>query len=183
MSIHYYCNSYKGEPTVDIAQHLGKIEEMCEGAGFVLEIGCGAGNGSTRAIQAALEKTQGFRLHVSVDADPYQPRYERPDVAWWWKVQGDSREPETALRVLAIAGKMKADVIFIDTDHVYDVMQKELPLWAQFAHSGTVWLFHDTWMGGPYNHMTDAIKEFAVAEGWVYTDLSTSSHGLGMMRR
>lgn len=183
MSQHFYGESYHGEPTVDIAPHLKTLTDLSKRCAFVLEIGCGAGNGSTRAFQSGLSESPLHRLHVSVDADLYQPRYERPDVPWWWKVTGDSREFPTAARVRALVGPRQADIIFIDTDHTYEVMQEELEVWQQFAHNGTIWLFHDTWMGGKYNHMTDAIKEFAQEYGWVYSDLSTESHGLGQMRK
>lgn len=182
MSVHNYCDAYHGEPTVDFEKHMPRLETYAAECAFVLEIGCGAGNGSTRAIQAGLAKSPYDKLHVSVDVDIHQPRYERPDVPWWWKVTGDSRESRTALRVRSIVGPRQADLIFIDTDHTYEVMKKELPLWDQFSHRGTIWLFHDTWMFGTYNHMTDAIKEFADNRPLVYEDITRDSHGLGMLR-
>jgi len=49
------------------------------------------------------------------------------------------------------------------------------------ATPDTVWLFHDTWMFGQYNPMTDAIKQFADEHGLVYEDLSKECNGLGRM--
>ncbi len=95
---------------------------------------------------------------------------------------GDSRAPHTRDRVLDIAGWRRPGLIFIDTDHTYDQMRDELALWHHIAGYDTVWLMHDTHMGGNYNLMTDAIKDFAAANGWVYDDFRTEAHGLGRMR-
>jgi hypothetical protein len=80
------------------------------------------------------------------------------------------------------------DLIFIDTFHIYEHMRKELELWVQVAHDKTTWLFHDTWMINDktrrfeYNHMTDAIKEFAERDGrWTYRDISKTCNGLGVL--
>ena len=181
MSYQNYCDDYHGEPNVDFALHMPVLEGFAAKAGFVLEIGCGAGNGSTRAIQAGLARSPYGKLHVSVDINLYQPCYERPEVDWWWKVTGDSRDPRTLLKVQGIVGGLRADVIFIDTHHTYEVMKAELALWPAMANDRTIWLFHDTWMLGAYNTMTDGIKEYAQSAGLVYEDLSVDSHGLGYM--
>ncbi len=148
---------------------------------FVLEIGPAQGNGSTIAIQDGLDKIS-RPLHISVDIRDYME--VKPTYECWHLVLGDSRDLETLFKVKAICGsERKPDVIFIDTDHTYEQMKAELEIWGRFAKESTVWLFHDTWMNHEYNNMTDAIKEYALANGLVYKDLTLDSHGLGYMGR
>lgn len=177
---------YHGEDTVDIAPHMNQLEAFATQAGFILELGCGAGNGSTRAFRRGLAKSKAaLKLHISVDVNTEHPAYDKPTEDYWHKVNGDSRDPMTYERVSRVCGalSMVPDIIFIDTDHTYEVMKEELALWGPLSGPNTIWLFHDTWMTGPYNHMTDAIKEYAAANGLVYEDLSRGSHGLGWMGR
>jgi cephalosporin hydroxylase len=181
--------SYNGEDNVDIAPHMAMLEEFASKAGFILEIGCGAGNGSCRAFRRGLAGSPispELKLHISIDINTEHPAYDRPTEPYWFKVDGDSRNYATFEKVLDILNSsvpLTPDIIFIDTDHTYEQMKAELELWDRIATSHTIWLFHDTFMGGPYNHMTDAIKEYAAAHGLVYKDLATHSHGLGWMGR
>ncbi|MFA6992853.1 MAG: class I SAM-dependent methyltransferase, partial [Candidatus Gracilibacteria bacterium] len=115
---------------------------------------------------------------------------------WQHYLLGDSREQSTVDKCRKILCEIhqsaesfpypyekKADLIFIDTVHEYDFLKIELNIWKQLAHEKTVWLFHDTWMFGFYNHMTDAIKEFAEESGiWEYVDITQEAHGLGMLK-
>jgi cephalosporin hydroxylase len=182
--------SYNGEDNVDIAPHMPMLEEFASKACFILEIGCGAGNGSCRAFRRGLARSPispELKLHISIDINEAHPAYDRPTEDYWFKVSGDSRTKEVYDEVLDVIVKQLGDgvpdIIFIDTDHNYEQMKAELELWGRLAHSSTIWLFHDTWMMGPYNHMTDAIKEYAAAHNLVYKDLATYSHGLGWMGR
>jgi predicted SAM-dependent methyltransferase len=121
---------------------------------------------------------------ISVDIDPAQPE-ERPARTWWHIVYGDTRDYSTREKVEEMCAFMKRvpDIIYIDTDHTYEHMQRELEVWSPLADAHTVWLFHDTWMFGPYNHMTDAIKEYAAAHALTFFDLTHESHGLGMIKK
>lgn len=61
-------------------------------------------------------------------------------------------------------------------------MKSELNLWKDLAKDTTIWLFHDTWMDGTYNHMTDAIIQFSESNPqWKYIDLSKENNGLGAL--
>ena len=106
---------------------------------------------------------------------------EKPEEKYWHLVLGDSRFKDTYHAVKTIAKTKKPDLIFIDTHHTYEHVTAELINWLPFSKHSTVWLFHDTWMMGEYNHMTDAIKQFAKDQGFIYEDLSTESHGLGVV--
>jgi cephalosporin hydroxylase len=167
----------------DINQLLPILEEKAKKADFILEIGCASGNGSTSAFKKVMKQNRRkFKLYISVDIeDNILPEY-RPQGYWWHLVLGDSRSLETLEKVKEISKGKLADIIFIDTEHNYDVMQKELEVWKNIAHSKTVWMFHDTWMSGNYNHMTDAIKEFVQNNPmWKYEDLSKENNGLGAL--
>ena len=167
----------------DIAVHMPFLEACASKAGIILEIGVGHGNGSTRAFARGMERSQHkVKMQIGVDFDPERPQL-KPE-KYWYEVHGPSEDPETAAKVeKQILEGRKADIIFIDTDHTYEQMEKELPIWAQFSKSETLWIFHDTWMWDVYNHMTDAIKKFAGREGWVFNDYSREAHGLGLMYR
>ena len=166
----------------DMIVHMPTLEDYASRAAVIIEIGVGHGNGSTRAFARGLARSEKHvRVHVGVDMDPVRPQI-KPD-RFWCEVHGMSEDPATASWVKIMLGDRMADIIFIDTVHTYEQMVQELPIWAAFSGPETIWLFHDTWMFGPYNQMTEAIKEFAAANGLEYTDLSRESHGLGMMRK
>lgn len=162
--------------------HMPTLEEYASRCGVIWELGCGHGNGSTRAFVRGLDRSSmPYRYLLSVDIDPDRPEC-MPLREYWGFLDGDTREESTAYRAKEQTWNIEPDLIYIDTEHTYEQMQQELAVWSPYAGDDTVWLFHDTWMFGTYNHMTDAIKEFAGRNGWIYTDLTQESHGLGEMR-
>ena len=166
----------------DIALHMPFLEELASKASVILELGCGKGNGSTRALSRGLHRSKSNnKLMVTVDWNPNGPE-EKPEDHWWWFVAGDTRRAST-LRVVSSLLSQLPDLIFIDTDHTPDQIEAELNLWFLVAHPFCTWVFHDTWMMGEYNPMTDAIKEFAASHGLEFIDYSRECHGLGLMRR
>lgn len=166
----------------DIDNFTPALREFARNSSFVLEIGVDTGDGSTLAFTEGMEQRGGEdRLFVSVDILPDYILH-RPQVPYWHFVVGDSRAVDTLLQVSGISHGRKADLIFIDTHHTPEQISKELVVWQHMAKPSTTWLFHDTYMMGQYNVMTDAIKEFASTHGWIYEDYSTEGHGLGMMR-
>ncbi len=156
----------------------------------VLEIGCGLGNGSTRALAQGINEAlvQGVNVHevllVSVDLDPSRPLEEPPE-RWWHKVTGDSRDSKTVDKVRELVADVyyRPKLIFIDTEHSKEQIEVELQVWGKISTGLCVWLFHDTWMWGNYNPMTDAIREYAQTHGLVYEDITRESHGLGKMSK
>jgi len=170
----------------DIVLHMPVIEDYASKSSFVLELGCDTGNGSTRAIaRGLLRSSADDKLHIGVDLNNIALVPDLGDnmiEPWWHYVVGDTRDERTLEKVKAIAGDRKADLIFIDTDHTYDCMKAELSLWENLAKDTTIWLFHDTWMLGAYNHMTDAIIQFSESNPqWKYVDLSRENNGLGAL--
>lgn len=170
------------EDASDIAYHMPFLEECASRAGIIIEIGVGHGNGSTRAFARGLARsTKEPKMHIGVDPDPERPQ-DRPEL--FHQVVGKAEDLDTAKRVNRVMLADDADIIFIDTIHTHEQMSMELPIWDQFANESTLWLFHDCWMFGVYNHMTEAIKEFATTReaGWEYLDQSKLAHGMGVLR-
>ncbi len=165
----------------DIDNFMPYLEEVASKAHTILEIGVGKGTGSTLAFMRGLIRgISSEPLFISVDHQDYMQF--KPTVSWWHLVIGDSRSTFTADAVEHILTD-RPDIIFIDTDHTPEQIKMELEVWRPLAKLTTVWLFHDTYMMGKYNPMTDAIKEFAAKNGWQYEDVFTEAHGLGRMYR
>ena len=166
----------------DIANYIDILRAYASRAAFVLEIGPAKGNGSTLAFTEGLElndKAKVQKLFISVDIRDYMEI--KPNLSYWKLLIGDSREEETRKQFRAIT-KRFPDILFIDTHHTYEQMKRELEVWSPIASPvATTWLFHDTYMMGEYNHMTDAIKEFAKDSPWNYVDISSEAHGLGAL--
>lgn len=169
----------------EMIYHMPLLEEYASRYPIIWELGCGHGNGSTRAFARGLARNRSAYVSlVSVDIDP-----DKPDVRpvgsghfHWAKVTGDTRRDQTAFAVFSGSLDLP-DLIYIDTEHTYEHMAEELSVWYPSSNPQTIWLFHDTWMSGSYNHMTDAIKEFAESHGMKYEDITKESHGLGKMWR
>lgn len=161
----------------DIIDHVPMLRYLAARANAVLELGVRDGLGSTAAFSEGFALNPRAASWVSVDIVPtlYYPTDRR-----WRFVQGDTRERSTLDAVVAISTPV-FDVIFIDTEHTYDQMQAELALWGEVSCADTTWVFHDTWMHGRYNHMTDAIKIYAAEHQLRYMDYSKECHGLGLM--
>jgi Methyltransferase domain len=168
-------------PGSDIAYHMSTLTRIASFSSVIIEIGCLEGNGSTRALSQGLAHSLKslVKCMVTVDVVEEHPN-ERPEHPWWHKVTGDSRHIPTVDAAQALL-PAKPDLIYIDTMHTYEQMQAELAVWQTLAVPETIWIFHDTWMNSKYNHMTDAIKEWAAAKYLRYADLSLESHGLGMV--
>ncbi len=177
----------------DMAVHMTTIADHASRASSILELGCAEGHGSTRALARGLALSPaepwcapGYsekKSFISVDTDPRLP-LERPNLPYWRVVHGSSISPETRSLAEEAALVLPFDLIFVDTIHVYEYLDAELNLWWPLCSPRAVWLFHDTWIFGVYNHMTEAIKNWCKTHpGWVFDDLSRESHGLGRMRR
>jgi len=167
------------EDREDILLHMPTITKLVANKKVILEIAPDFGNGSTKAILKGISPDA---LWVSVDITDHINLECRPQVPNWKMVEGDSRHHSTVNKVKEILGDKKADFIFIDTIHEKAFLVDELKVWVELADENTLWTFHDTWMLGKYNTMTDAVKEFAVEHPeWNYVDLSEECNGLGAL--
>jgi hypothetical protein len=164
----------------EMVYHMPTLEEYASKAAFILELGPAKGRGSTEAFDNGLAKSKAKKkLFISVDHQDQIVR--RPKSADWKLVIGDTADEITLKKVQKVAGKAKPDIIFIDTTHTYEHITKELPIWIKIAKKETIWLFHDTYMFGFPQKMTEGIKEFAQKNGLHFEELTRESHGLSVM--
>ena len=170
--------------TLNIVEHVPVLRYLAARARVILELGTETGLGSTKAFEEGFAMNPGGDLWISIDWDA--SKLTRPGDKRWNLVIGDTTDRATLDLVL---WKFEVlfwnigypDLIFIDTHHTVEQMTKELDIWQALGVDPTIWVFHDTWMEGRYNLMTDVIKEFASKQGMRYLDYSKSCNGLGMV--
>lgn len=122
----------------DIYEHLPRFVEIVEetNAEHVVELGTRSGV-STTAWLYALE---GRGRLTSVDIDP------RPDLGDWphWTfVQGNDVD------INVVKNIEPADVVFIDTSHLYGHTKRELGMWQYRVKPGGRMVLHDTMLERP----------------------------------
>ena len=174
-----------------IVEHIPRLREAARRAKIIIEMGLYRANGSTMAFQEGFSENKSGLLWVGIDVDLSKMKYTPTDLRFRL-LKGSTIETstvESVQKMLLNEAKDRgddyttADVIFIDTIHTYEQMKRELELWGKLASNDVLWMFHDTNMEGKYNHMTDAIKEYAIVNGYSYYDFTLQCHGLGMMFR
>lgn len=169
-----------------MAWHMPLLRRLAAASRFIVELGAGNGNGSTRAFSDGLHLSPADpKLFVSVDIED-RPAFEKPEIYYWTKVTGNSQDPTVAALVAGIGtaqvGTPNPDIIFLDTIHTYEFTAPELAVWTKLNGPGTLWLFHDTHPGGCYSHMNDAISEHCQRNPeWEWVDYTEASWGLGVM--
>lgn len=154
----------------DIYLHLPRFVEMVDAlnARHVIELGS-RGGVSTIAWLHALEQTGG-RL-TTVDLAPAPPIGAFPH---WRHIQGNDRDP-------AVIGQLDtADIVFIDTSHLYDHTVQELHIYQHLVRAGGLLVLHDTMLpipeGAPVHPrfpVRKAVEEFVAETGYEwqhYTD-------------
>lgn len=125
-----------------IYRHLSRL---ARGACYV-EIGTGLG---CSAITAALSSREGVAIWTFDIGTQYVARlgslveYERKVREWFEKY-------DVAHRVEFVVGDANEypwlcdiDVLFVDGDHAYESVAKDIAAWMQFVNRGGVALFHD----------------------------------------
>lgn len=176
---------------------MERLADFAAGVGVIVEVGIATCSGSTHAFDLGLQaSTAPVKRHIGIDIhDAPDPAWEPPS-PWWTYLQGDSREASTVERVLKELTSpttdgypgpvLVPDLIYIDTMHTYEFLSAEMKVWPALGGPSTLWLFHDTWLGGSFNPMTNAITE-AVAEGGpladthVYVEVTRDMNGLGAL--
>lgn len=161
----------------DIVGHLPRFVLMTleMDASHVIELGTRTGV-STVAWLYALEQTGGWLTSIDIDAKP-----DIGDHAHWKFIQGDDTDP-------AIYGQLDpADIVFIDTSHLYEHTLIELNLYRWLVKPGGKLVLHDTELAQPIGApprprfpVRTAIQEFCAAEGLTWTE-HRGSWGLGVI--
>lgn len=162
----------------DIYLHLPTFVALVEelDATHVLELGTRTGV-STVAWLHALD---GRGRLTSVDLDPVPPIGEH---AHWRFVQGDDLDPAVVCQL------EPADIVFIDTSHLYEHTLRELHTYRWLVKPGGVIVCHDTELPHPEgSHPTDrafpvkrAIQEFCAETGFDWRN-DPRCWGLGVIR-
>ena len=151
----------------DIYLHLPRMVALVEAtnAQHVIELGTRTGV-STIAWLHALESTGG-RL-TSVDIDERPPIGEWPH---WTFIQGDDCDPEV------YAALEPADIVFIDTSHLYEHTARELSLYRWLVRPGGFLALHDTELPIPEGAppfprfpVKAALREFCTQEGFEWSN-------------
>lgn len=151
----------------DIYQHLPTFVSLVEelDAKHVIELGTRTGV-STIAWLYALEKTGGRLTSVDIDERPAIGEYDH-----WTFVQGDDLDPKI------VAALDDADIVFIDTSHLYDHTRAELNVYRHLVKPGGVIVLHDTMLEQPIGAprrprfpVRTAIEEFCASEKLEWTN-------------
>ena len=123
----------------DIYLHLPKFVAMVQtlDAKHVIELGTRTGV-STIAWLYALEQTGGRLTSVDIDAKP--PIGDYPH---WTYLQGDDTD------VNVIGQLDEADIVFIDTSHLYEHTVFELATYRWLVKPGGLMVLHDTMLPIP----------------------------------
>jgi predicted O-methyltransferase YrrM len=131
----------------DISDHLGVLfsETVLTRPRLIVELGTRGGE-STRALIAAASVNNAKMLSVDIDS---APPLDVPGSERWSFVQSDDvgfgRETDGFERWCADHGLApEADVIFIDTSHLYEHTKEEIAVWHKRLSPAGVMLFHDT---------------------------------------
>jgi cephalosporin hydroxylase len=162
----------------DIYLHLPKMVALVDelDAQHVIELGTRTGV-STIEWMYALEKSGGFLTSVDVDDKPAIGEHDH-----WAFIQGDDCDPFT-LEMLE-----PADIVFIDTSHLYDHTVRELNLYRWLVRPGGVICLHDTELampeGAPPRPMFPvkrAVEEFVAGNGYEWINFP-ECYGFGIIR-
>jgi predicted O-methyltransferase YrrM len=133
MSLEIKYNTICSIPS-DIVNHLPRFVKMVNdlNAQHVIELGTRTGV-STLAWLYALEKTGGKLTSIDIDPAPPIGDYDH-----WNFIQSDDLDSELLLSLNA------ADIVFIDTSHLYDQTIKELYAYLPLVRDGGLLVLHDT---------------------------------------
>lgn len=151
-----------GEPS-DIQGHLATfVDTVIEmNAKVVIELGTRTGV-STIAWLTGLAETGGHLWSVDIDEVPPIGAHDH-----WTFIQGDDLDPGVIAQL-----PRPADIVFIDTSHLYDQTVAEIEMYQHLVRPGGVMMFHDTELarpeGAPPRPMfpvRTAVEEYAASEG------------------
>jgi glycosyltransferase involved in cell wall biosynthesis len=156
----------------NIVDHLPMLKAYAKGA--VLELGSREGVSTSALLEGVVEK--GGQVW-SVDYDPAcaEAWYGHPR---WHFVCGDSTSPETAAALAAAGLPEKIDLLFVDTEHTYAQVTRELNFWLpRLTPTGTV-LVHDT---ESFPEVAQAIKDAAMTFD-LSIEFRSGCNGLAIIR-
>lgn len=162
----------------DIVEHLPYFYDLVTtmGAKKVIELGT-RGGVSTIAWLYALDQTDGHLWSVDIDPAPELPTDR------WTFLQGDDIDPHIVRQL-----PQDADIVFIDTSHMYAQTLSELNVYRWCVRSGGKIVLHDTEVaqpGGwtraqPRYPVQTAVREFCADEN-LTVEYRTNCFGLAII--
>lgn len=161
----------------DIFEHLPTFAGLVHrlNAQHVIELGTRTGV-STIAWLYGLEQTGGVLTSVDIDEQP--PIDDHP---LWTFIQGNDLDPNI------VSYLAPADIVFIDTSHLYDQTVAELNLYQWLVKPGGVIVCHDTELPHPEDApprpvfpVRKAIEEFVADNGYTWVN-HPNCWGLGII--
>ena len=166
------------EPS-DINEHLPTFVELVTelNAQHVIELGTRTGV-STIAWLHALAQTGGRLTSVDIDERPAIGEHEH-----WTFIQGDDLNPDVVDML------DPAEIVFIDTSHLYEQTVHELNLYRWLVKPGGVIVLHDTMLpvpetappGHPRFPVRRAVEEFCEANRYEFFNFP-NCWGLGIVK-
>jgi len=154
----------------DIQGHVQRLHDLVIDldARVVLELGVRDAV-STSAFLAALYATGGHLYSVDVNV-PQHKINEYNDPRWTF-FQGFSTGPVSDPAFTDLPTTF--DIVFVDTDHTYELTKQEIEVWSPRVRPGGAMVFHDTNLEWFDHHTTPqppypvrkAIEEWIAAEG------------------
>lgn len=170
----------------DIQGHVQRLYDLVIelGAQTVLELGVRDAV-STSAFLAALEQTDGHLY--SVDITVSRHKIDEFNDPRWSFFQGFSTGPVANTDLLPAL----FDIVFVDTDHTYELTAQEIEVWSPRVRHGGAMVFHDTNLERFEHHTTpqppfpvrQAIEEWLAATKLSLTVESfPESYGLTIVR-
>lgn len=155
----------------DIQHHLPLLYALARGN--VVELGTRSGV-STAALLAGVEAHGGHVYSIDIDPACATVAKEHPQ---WTFMQGDSRDENVIFTDYFLSQEPILDLLFIDTEHRYEVTQAELALWAPLMKPGSHILLHDP---ETFPGVRRAVTEFCEAHGWPVTFV-LPCHGMAVI--
>ena len=129
----------------EIKELLKEVKE--NGSSIVLEIGTAAG-GTLYLFSRFLESQKIITIDLDARAHAEQSQKAKLFKLFGpgkriYPLRGDSHDPETIEEVTRILGTDEVDFLFIDGDHSYEGVRKDLEVYGDFVRRGGIIAFHD----------------------------------------
>ena len=155
-----------------VAEYNGLVPIMLElvlrtNAKTILEIGTRTGN-SARIFASALKHTDGFLFTI----DHEFPSWPKPAMCKFHNIGAFRAES------LSIKWNMKCDIVFIDGNHSYSGISKDLEKYGKFAKK--LILFHDTNHEAHADDIQRAMIKYSMIHNLNAVTIA-KGHGLGII--
>lgn len=149
---------------------MSLLQAMAAECDHVVELGVRDGSGSTTAFLRGAKKLTSYDINIiTTNHLGKLEALARDNAADWSFIMGDSREVTIPI----------CDMLFIDTDHTFDQLSKELELHGDQSRKWIV--LHDTWT---FPKLGNAITLFLASNrSWFVKEVYLNNNGLTVLER